>query len=50
LKKDRKQIKRKQILTNLVTKLINPVPIEKFSEEDLVDGLMQGDGKIISFI
>ena len=37
-------------MTNLVTKIIKPVPIEKFSEEELVKGLEHGDGKIISFI
>jgi RNA polymerase sigma factor (sigma-70 family) len=37
-------------LTNLVTKFIKPVPIEKFSEEELVKGLEHGDGKIISFL
>jgi RNA polymerase sigma factor (sigma-70 family) len=37
-------------LTNLVTKLIKPVPIEKFSEEELLKGLEHGGGKIISFI
>jgi len=34
----------------LVTKRIKPVPIEKFSEEDLIKGLEQGDGKIITLI
>ena len=37
-------------MTNLVTKLLKPVPIEKFSEEDLLNGLKNGEGKIISFI
>ena len=37
-------------MTNLVTKRIKPVPIEKFSEEELVRGLEHGDGKIISFL
>jgi len=34
----------------LVTKRIKPVPIEKFSEEELINGLEQGDGKIITLI
>ena len=34
----------------LVTKRIKPVPIEKFSEEELVKGLERGDGKIISLV
>jgi len=34
----------------LVTKRIKPVPIEKFSEEDLIKGLELGDGKIITLI
>ena len=37
-------------MNNLVTKLIIPVPIEKVSEEDLLKGLKNGDGKVISFI
>jgi len=37
-------------LVKLVTNQIKPVPIEKFSEEELIKGLEHGDGKIISFI
>jgi len=37
-------------LVKLVTNQIKPVPIEKFSEEELLTGLEHGDGKIISFI
>ena len=40
----------KHNLTNLVTKRIKPVPIEKFSGEELIKGLEHGDGKVISFI
>ena len=37
-------------MTNIVTKQLKQVPIEKFSEEELVSGLEHGDGKIISFL
>jgi len=37
-------------LINIVTKQLKQVPIEKFSEEELVKGLEHGDGKIISFL
>lgn len=37
-------------MINIVTKQLKQVPIEKFSEEELVKGLEHGDGKIISFL
>ena len=40
----------KKALALPVTKRAKPVPIEKFSEEELVIGLECGDGKIISLI
>ncbi|NCA77499.1 MAG: sigma-70 family RNA polymerase sigma factor [Alphaproteobacteria bacterium] len=37
-------------MVKLVTNQIKSVPIEKFSEEELVKGLENGDDKIISFL
>ena len=37
-------------MINFVTKQTKAVPIEKFSEEELLKGLEHGDSKIISFI